>query len=130
MKTSAIFSSIVALLGVSPVAVNAGCFGGELWQNPENARWHIDRACRGYDGKQGAFQGYFNPGQAKSVCVTVSSTQRINLFVQNLNTAQGFDLADSDCAFRLGDIVRGCPRGGDATIAGWKFRADPNLGVC
>ncbi|KAK3996565.1 hypothetical protein QBC44DRAFT_402095 [Cladorrhinum sp. PSN332] len=131
MKTTAIFSSLVALLGVSPVAVMAGCYtGGDDWQDRGAARWHIERACKGYDGKQGAFQGFFNPGQAKSACIQHSGTQKFDLFVQNLNTGAGFDLGDNDCVLRLQNIVNGCAKGGQDDISGWRFRADPNNGVC
>lgn len=102
--------------------VNAGCFsGGESWQDRGAARWHIERACKGYDGNQGAFQGFFRPGEAKRACVQHSGTQKFEFLVQNLNSRDGFDLGDGDCVWRLQNEVNGCEKGGSSDISGWRF---------
>ncbi|RYP45938.1 hypothetical protein DL768_007783 [Monosporascus sp. mg162] len=131
MKTTTVLATLFTLLGAGIDSVSAGCFGdGEIWQDKGAARWHVERACRGYDGNQGAFQGSFAPGQAKSACVQHSGTQKFEFFVQNLNPGASFDLADADCVWRLQNEINGCDRGGQSDISGWRFRADPNAGHC
>ena len=116
-------TALAFLSTVLPIGVSAGCFtSGEVWQDGGAARYHIERACKGYDDNAGAFQGYFSLGQAKSACVQHSGTQNFAFFVQNLNMGAGFDLNDDDCVFRLQNEVNGCSRGGPSDIAGWRFR--------
>ncbi|KAI1151139.1 hypothetical protein F4825DRAFT_372935 [Nemania diffusa] len=56
MKVATVLSALVA-------TVSAGCFtGGDIFQDKNLANYHAQRACAGYDGIAGAFQGYFNPG--------------------------------------------------------------------
>jgi hypothetical protein len=55
MKTAAVLTTIAVILGASVDGVAAGCFGGDYFQDKGNARWHVGRACRGYDNRQGAF---------------------------------------------------------------------------
>ncbi|KAF3001702.1 hypothetical protein E8E14_000313 [Neopestalotiopsis sp. 37M] len=113
------------------VGASAGCYsGGDVFQDKENARYNAQRACEGYDGIQGAFQGTFAPGEAKSACVQGSPTQRYDMVVQNLNTGASFDLADADCTLRLQNEINGCDHGGESDISGWRFRVDPNNGIC
>ena len=118
MQLTAVLTFLSVALGVS-----AGCYdSGEVWQDQGAARWHIERACKGYDGNRGAFQGTFAPGEAKSACVTHSGTQKFEFMVQNLNTGASFDLGDDDCVWRLQNEVNGCSRGGSSDISGWRFR--------
>ncbi|KAI0874931.1 hypothetical protein GGS24DRAFT_500273 [Hypoxylon argillaceum] len=67
---------------------------------------------------------------AKTVCVQATGTQRLDMLVQNLNTGAGFDLADADCTLRLQNEINGCDRGGQSDVSGWRFKVDPNNGVC
>ncbi|ETS75431.1 hypothetical protein PFICI_12375 [Pestalotiopsis fici W106-1] len=109
----------------------AGCYTtGDDFQNKDNARFNAQRACEGYDGNAGAFQGTFAPGEAKSVCVQGTTTQKYNMVVQNLNLDSSFDLADADCTLRLHNEINGCDKGGESDVAGWHFRVDPNNGIC
>lgn len=63
MKTTITLTTLVALLGVGIDTVSAGCYtSGDVWQDRDAARQHVENACRGYDGHQGAFQGKFAPG--------------------------------------------------------------------
>ncbi|KAI0449462.1 hypothetical protein F5B21DRAFT_509150 [Xylaria acuta] len=111
-------------------SVSADCFGGEQFEDKGNARYNIEKACDGFDSIAGALQGFYNPGQAKSFCVQSTGMQRLDVLVQNLNTAQGFDIADVDCVFRLENIINGCDRGGQDDISGWRFKVDLNNGIC
>jgi hypothetical protein len=124
MKTTTTITSLVILLGAAVDSVSAAaCYGvGADFINKNDAIYHIGRACNGYDGKKGAFQGNFVPGEAKYVCVNGPGNQRYDMLVQNLNTGKGYNLADNDCALRLGIIVNDCLRGGEDTVAGWSFR--------
>lgn len=102
---------------------SADCFNrlGQQWSDRGNARWHVDRACFGYDNQAGAFQGYFNPGEEKRACINVGHNVRYDFIIKNENTQQGFDLADSDCRDKLNNEINGCDTGGSSTIAGWTF---------
>jgi len=91
---------------------------------------HSKRACEGYDGIKGAFQGVFGPNEFRQVCVNVGA-QRINMEVQNLNGARSFDLLDTDCTAEFKAIVKQCQlsglsswlmQGGYGTNSGWWFR--------
>jgi hypothetical protein len=59
------------------------------------ARWGADRACNDYDGVQEALQGVSASGKTESVCFSHITTTRMNFFVQKLDTAVFFDMADS-----------------------------------
>lgn len=93
--------------------------------------WHSGRACRGYDGKQGAFQGTFAPNGKKSACVNVGGNH-ITMEVQNLNPSKSFDLRDEDCVKEFQFIIKDCtsrgfdvsPGGGNTTPSAWYFRCD------
>jgi hypothetical protein len=91
--------------------------------------YNSDRACKGYDGKRGAFQGTFGPGETKSVCVNIGD-DRVDMQVQNQNRGASFDLNDNDCAKELASVVTRCQGsvaagdsvGGEFQNAGWWFR--------
>jgi len=121
--TTAALATVFALLGVGIDSVSARCDNsGETWADAGAARWHVQRACRGFDRKKGAFQGVCRPGETKSLCVQHSGTQKYNFSVQNLNTGASFDLNDADCTLRLQNQIDECSQGGQSTIAGWQFR--------
>lgn len=123
MKTTIAVATILTLLGVGIDSVSAGCYtSGETWQDTGAARYHAERACRGYDGKQGAFQGVFRAGEAKRACIQHSGTQKFEFMVQNLNNGASFDLGDADCVLRLQNEINGCARGGQSDVSGWRFR--------
>ena len=121
MKSTTIITSIFALLGAGITTVSATCQGDQVWQDKAVARWHAERACNGYDGKQGALQGVFAPGEAKRACVPYTTTQTANFLVQNLNLGESFDLADADCVLRLHNEINDCPGRGDSEYFGWRF---------
>ncbi|CAD0093722.1 unnamed protein product [Aureobasidium vineae] len=124
MKTTAAIATLAIFPGAAIDSVSvAACYSsGADFVNKNDAIYHIARACGGYDGKRGAFQGNFVPGEAKTVCVNSPGNQKYDMLVQNLNTGSTFDLAGNDCSLRLGIIVNDCLRGGEDTVAGWKFR--------
>ncbi|KAF2839476.1 hypothetical protein M501DRAFT_1057744 [Patellaria atrata CBS 101060] len=131
MKTTTVLTTLFALLAAGIDSASASCFtSGEVWQDKGDARYHANRAYRRFDGNQGAFQGFFAPGEAKRAYIQHSNTQKLEFFVQNLNIDAGFDLGDGDYALRLENEINGCDRGGQSDIAGWRFRADPNNGIC
>jgi hypothetical protein len=61
MKTSATLIIIFTILGASIDGISAGCFSDELWQDKAVARYHVERACRGYNGKQGVSRARLPP---------------------------------------------------------------------
>lgn len=123
MKTTTVLSTVLAILGTGVTTALANCYGsGDVWQDRANARYHVERACNGYDGHAGAFQGVYAPGEAKSACVQGTGTQKYDFMVQNLNTGASFDLADADCVWRLENEINGCDRGGQSDVSGWRFR--------
>lgn len=123
MKTATILTTLAVVLGASTDGVAATCYrSGDVFQDKGNARWHVGRACRGYDGNQGAFQGTFARGEAKYACVQGTNTQKYEITVQNLNNDAAFDLGDADCVLRLENEINGCDRGGESVVAGWRFR--------
>ncbi|GKT60911.1 secreted protein [Colletotrichum tofieldiae] len=131
MKTTAVLASLTALMAVGIETASARCFQtGATYENKDTSKWHIQRACEGYDGRAGAFQGYYRPGEFKSACVTISGTQVIRMSVGNLNKNAGFDLADKDCTLRLQNEVNNCNRGSEHDVSGWRFRVDPNNERC
>ena len=122
MKTTTALATVFAFLGLGINSVSAGCYsGGAEWRNRDAARFHVERACRGYDGKQGAMQGVFGPGQSKSFCIT-DSDQRLDFTIQNLNNGASFDLNDEDCVHGLEDEINACLNGGESIKSGWRFR--------
>jgi hypothetical protein len=124
MKTT-IIATLVAFFNIGISSVSAKCYGSSdkvFWQDPGNACWHAERACRGYDGIQGAFQGVYSPGQVKYACVQGTGTQKYEFSVQNLNGNAAFDLEDDHCVSHLFDEINGCIMGGESTISGWHFR--------
>ncbi|KAK0113840.1 hypothetical protein ONS96_014693 [Cadophora gregata f. sp. sojae] len=102
----------------------AACYGSGEVLNKANANYHAKRACMGYDGHAGAFQGFFSAGQNKQACINNDAGVggHLILGVRNLNQNAGFDLDDADCFKELGILIALCNRGGTGTVAGWFFR--------
>ncbi|CAD0090247.1 unnamed protein product [Aureobasidium mustum] len=131
MKTTTILATLAVVLGASIDGVTATCFrSGDIFQDKGNARWHVERACKGYDNQQGFFQGTFAAGESKYTCVQGSTTQKYDITVRNENTNAAIDLNDDDCVLRLHNEINGCDHGGDSTVSGWRFIVDPNNGIC
>jgi hypothetical protein len=128
MKTTTALITFTILLGAGANAAvisspHVNCYTiGPTWENVNDAWYHMSRACKGYDGKRGAFQGYFSPSETKSVCVNGPGNQKYDMSIQNLNRNAGFDLDDGDCEWRMGQINVDCVRGGEYDYAGWRFR--------
>jgi hypothetical protein len=124
------FTKLAALAAVFIVSIqtaSAGCFrcSGPLddidWgSNKGDAAYHSQRACMGYDGQQGYFQGWFGPGEEKRVCINGSGI-RLEFIIKNENYDTGFDLGDTDCRDRLHNEIYGCGCGGRSTVSGWTF---------
>jgi hypothetical protein len=121
--TTALITLVAALLSTGTAPVSARCFrSGMKYASKDLARFHATRACQGFDGHRGAFQGHFAPGEVKSACVPYAPEQRLKMSVRNLNSREGFDLHDHDCAFRLSAEINNCDRGSEIDVAGWRFR--------
>jgi hypothetical protein len=113
-------TAITGLILLSVDGVTAGCYnGGELWASQPQAIAWVSDACT---KNGGMFTGWYAPGQAKRMCLKDIGNRNCFFEVQNLNTATGFDLADSDCVMRLSNEINGCNHGGESTVAGWRFR--------
>ncbi|KAI8297743.1 hypothetical protein K4K59_003233 [Colletotrichum sp. SAR11_240] len=120
MKTVSILT-VFGVLGTNITNVSAGCYtGGDTWANKGDAVYHAGRACRGYDGNQGVFQGSFAPGEVKNLCYQYGD-QKWEFQIFNLNTGAGFDLNDDDCANGLSKEIIGCDSGGQSDNSGWRF---------
>lgn len=126
MKAVSTLVSITLLALNAVTVVEAGCYTSGHEGPLDTALYHLGRACKGYDGKQGAFQGWFAPGQIKSACVN-EGKNRYDMQVQNRGS-QGFDLGDQDCYNEFWLIASTCSAGtiktigGERTNAGWWFR--------
>jgi hypothetical protein len=120
-----ILATLITFLGVSIDSASANCYNslGYSWDDRDNAQYHVNNACRGYDGNQGAFQGVFAPGETKYVCVNGKlSDWKYEFSIKNENNDASFDLGDDDCATRLGNEIWGCAYGGESSVSGWHFR--------
>ncbi|KAF5013791.1 hypothetical protein FDECE_209 [Fusarium decemcellulare] len=130
MKTAITFTSIFAIISLGINPVSAGCFGnGDVWQDKAVAREHVVRACKGFDGQQGAFQGTFASLEAKSACIQHSPTQKLLFSVRN-GGAGPADVNDDECVLRLQNEINGCDRGGSSIVGDWTYTADPENGLC
>jgi hypothetical protein len=117
------FATLITLLG----SASANCYNPNFppaWFNRDEAQWHVNRACRGYDGNSGAFQGVFGPGETKYVCIDCPDNRdcKLEFSIQNENYGASFDLGDDDCATKLGNEIWGCSNGGESSVSGWHFR--------
>lgn len=128
MKFNKLGSLVVLAASINDVTADReiSCYGG-LWMEDGQLQYHAHRACKGYDGKQGACQGTFKPMEKKRACVNQGLTEYISMEVQNLNGGASFDLNDADCAKEMSAILnacssRGVSQGGTNTQAGWYFR--------
>jgi hypothetical protein len=128
MKTfsaTALITLVAALMsaGIGPASAAVSCYsGGAEFPNRENAKWHVKRACEGWDGNRGALQGHFDAAMTKIGCVEVERGHSLYMTVTNLNTRAGFDLADGDCTYQMSRIVTACLHGGVEDQSGWRFR--------
>ncbi|KAH7174190.1 uncharacterized protein B0J16DRAFT_388016 [Fusarium flagelliforme] len=133
MKLFSSLTTLTTLLTLNVKYATAGCFsGGENWPSGDidTASWHVERACNGYDGNQGAFQGSYKPGEIKQACIQYSSTSLYIFEVQNLSPTETLELYNKNCVLRLQNEIKGCSKGGESSIDGWRFKADPNNGIC
>ncbi|KAK4175878.1 hypothetical protein QBC36DRAFT_311641 [Triangularia setosa] len=115
------FLPFVAFLTATEAAISCNGAGSPSWDDRNDAKYHIGRACRGYDGKKGALQGVFPANGIKGFCYQKTNI-RYGIQIQNLNTRQSFNLDDNHCAEGLQAIVNACQRGGSQTIAGWEYQ--------
>lgn len=114
MKLTATNLFSIALLASNATNVLAlpGCYGFDSqWGEGDQAEFHTRRACEGYDGKMGAFQGVFRPGEKKSACVNDGSGNRFNMEVRNENTKASLNLGDKDCTKEFKSIIDNCGYG-------------------
>ena len=84
MKTTT--AVLATLLSVSGAA--AECFfSGVPWFNDAEAKQHVINACKGYNGNRGAYQGWWQPGESKHLCVNSdhSANHKYDFYIENLN---------------------------------------------
>ncbi|KAH7130115.1 hypothetical protein B0J11DRAFT_244329 [Dendryphion nanum] len=130
MMTTMSISTLITLLSIGVTTVSAGCYSrGDTWPDKGTARWHAERACRGFDGHGGAFSGTFAPFETKRACVGLTSTIKVNFDVQNKDSGTR-ELSDDECVLRLHNEINACEHGGESQIGDWWYRADPNNGLC
>jgi len=126
MKFTTIFATGLGLFTATTLASQIDCFseGQGFASGGNEAAYHLVRACKGYDGNAGAFQGFFNPGSGKYACVNDSEGHGISMWIDNLNGSEGFDLGDDDCVKELKSIVDVCRAHGGYINDnyGWRFR--------
>ncbi|KAK2684634.1 hypothetical protein QWA68_016795 [Fusarium oxysporum] len=142
MKVSILFGNAV-FFGAALVdkADARYCFDSGEAMHMGTIKFHAERACRGYSGQRGTFQGVFEPGQKKTACVNVPEQgKHLKMEVINKNKQQSFDLKDDDCYSEFVRLINGCrvrvngpppdhSRGGRDDVSGWHFRFDPNSGL-
>ncbi|KAL0939196.1 uncharacterized protein CTRU02_205806 [Colletotrichum truncatum] len=122
MKTA----TFVAILGAT-LASAATCYYTGERATADLIKYHSKRACEGYDGKRGAFQGIFLTNEVKFACVNLQNDIKLEMWVTNENSRQSFDLNDGDCTKEFANLMRDCQengvsQGGQNTVAGWRFR--------
>ncbi|GJD00091.1 secreted protein [Colletotrichum higginsianum] len=123
---------IAGILGATLVSADP-CYHDGSRLTTQVIKYHAQRACEGYDGKRGAFQGTFAVKEAKYACVSLENNQYLQMWVTNENTQFSFDLNDKDCTKEFNNLMNTCQsngitQGGAVTVAGWRFRADPGSG--
>ena len=125
MKTTA----FLAVLCAAFTAVSASDTTCKHNGNQLDNNWvifHTGRACTGYDGKTGKFQGTFEPGEMRHACVTFEDNKKLELWLQNQNGQKSFDVKDDDCVLEFIYLTADCgkggyTKGGTRENAGWKF---------
>lgn len=138
-------TTIIAALSMSIFNVAEACYGsGDNWPNQEEARIFVEFACSGngyamtappwyttnhanihllFLLNRGMFTGQFGPLQTKSMCPRATSNNLgLRFEVQNLNTRDSFDLGNGDCYEKLTSQIFQCGKGGEITVAGWRFK--------
>ncbi|KAI1845451.1 hypothetical protein JX266_008309 [Neoarthrinium moseri] len=122
MKSATVLTTLGAILSFGAQTVVSTCYkSGDDLPDKAQAIAFITDACR---GNNGMFTGAFGPLQTKSMC---PNSHGVNILfeVQNLNGVGNYDLDDNECITRLGNEINACSRGGESTIASWRFRVDP-----
>ncbi|TIC93818.1 hypothetical protein CH35J_009817 [Colletotrichum higginsianum] len=117
---------IAGILGATLVSADP-CYHDGSKLTTQVIKYHAQRACEGYDGKRGAFQGTFAVKEAKYACVNLENNQYLQMWVTNENTQFSFDLNDKDCTKEFNNLMNTCQsngitQGGAVTVAGWRFR--------
>ncbi|CAI7618990.1 unnamed protein product [Penicillium glandicola] len=125
------FNRILAVLGVSalliatPVSAN-GCYsGGESWSDVGTNTEIFDAMDSVCDG----FAGTFSSGEAKSVCSSFSSGNRVNWAVTN-NQGNSQTLIASDCIAAMTIEINACSHGSLQQHGDFLYQDDPNAGSC
>lgn len=115
MKLTATLASLAVLSAAFVGNVSAtSCYRkGELLQI-RDAAYHFGRACRGYDGKKGSFQGPFKGGETKSTCVNHNG-DRFNFYLEN-REGHTRDLTDDGCVKEFTKIMNDCRDGWDGRL--------------
>lgn len=107
MKFTATLASLAVLSAAFVGNVSAtSCYGKGQTLQIKDAAYHFGRACRGYDGKKGAFQGPFKGGETKSACVGHKG-DRFNFYLEN-RAGHTRDLTDDGCVKEFTKIVNDC----------------------
>jgi hypothetical protein len=134
MKLSAIFSQSLVLAAIVTPLHAWDCFATGYAQDPELAMYHAERACSGWNGNKGSFQGIFKPREKKTTCVNILEGQaNIKMEVENPNDKVSLDLKDSDCVKDFFALINACDytsvsgglrtKGGKGkSSGGWFFR--------
>ena len=116
---------VLGLAFMSAAQRTWACFPVGVYLGSGNALYHARRACSGYDGKTGAFQGQYSRGEEKAACIAGSPGFKTNLAVRRLESSGGnarVDLSDSDCEKEFEILIEQCnSRGGRSYNGGWTF---------
>lgn len=130
MQLSTVLPVLLAI--ATSATAEIGCYtnnAATVWA--QDAVYHGGRACRGYDGKRGSFQGSFGPNASKAACVNIYGDRRLIMSVSNLNGDKSFDLGDEDCANEFINLLLKCSEsslgkalstGGYNRQSGWIFK--------
>jgi hypothetical protein len=119
MRITNSFASFFVLLVSTTDFAQAECYkSGIGWGDRSAAYWHAGRACRGYDGIAGVFQGSYAPGQIKRGCVDFGD-MKFEFGVRSKNDFNSDVIDPEYCYRRLSDEIN-CDLGGSNTKDNWE----------
>jgi hypothetical protein len=107
MKLTIILANFLALFTlIEHVDASYDCYNGGLMGLAPVMYYHVKRACKGYDGNKGKFQGTFKPKEHRKACVTTGATKLI-LEMKNMQS-RSEDIKDQSCHDLFDDLVSKC----------------------
>ena len=103
------FSALFPVIGTSlPSTVSAwNCRTNSVLTTAGVVYYHSERACRGYDGNSGSFQGTYGPGERKSTCISQTGGFILRMHVENHQNNKR-DYNDNECWGAFEQLLEAC----------------------